>query len=189
RGPGSIFRKTRPPIGYHSGASVTAWPTTWRSRQHSDRRLSRLYDVLPPWRYIRSIASRALSAACVAARRQRARCSSVVASPAATVFQMSVTIAVRYPRPAFSIVSAPPLALLAASAERPAPGDPVTAIDRHGPSATLHGGASDRGVPVSIEFLDAVFRQTKRDELRDVVVADVPADRAGALCQYFDDAE
>src|SRR5207247_5068814 len=33
RGPGSIFRKTRPPIGYHSGISVTAWPTTWRSRQ------------------------------------------------------------------------------------------------------------------------------------------------------------
>ena len=63
RGPGSIFMRARPPIGYHSGAIVTAWPTTWRSRQHSARRLSRRYDVLPPCRYIKSIASRAQSAA------------------------------------------------------------------------------------------------------------------------------
>jgi hypothetical protein len=41
RGPGSMLRRTLPPIGYHSGMSVTAWPTTWRSRQHSARRLSR----------------------------------------------------------------------------------------------------------------------------------------------------
>ena len=52
-----------PPIGYHSGAIVTVWPTTCRSRQHSASRLSRLNEVLPPWRYTRSIASRALSAA------------------------------------------------------------------------------------------------------------------------------
>src|SRR3954451_5748855 len=52
--------RTRPPIGYHSGAIVTVWPTVCRSRQHSARRLSRLNDVLPPWRYIKSIASRAV---------------------------------------------------------------------------------------------------------------------------------
>ena len=90
-----MFRKTRPPIGYHSGMSVTACPTTCRSRQHSARRLSRRYDVLPPCRYIRSIASRALSAAWAAANRQRARCSRVVSSPAATVFHTSVTVALR----------------------------------------------------------------------------------------------
>jgi hypothetical protein len=50
REPGSIPRYTRPPIGYHSGAIVTVWPTTCRSRQHSARRLSRLKEVLPPWR-------------------------------------------------------------------------------------------------------------------------------------------
>ena len=53
----------RPPIGYHSGAIVTVWPTTCKSRQHSASRLSCLNDVLPPWRYIRSIACRAQSAA------------------------------------------------------------------------------------------------------------------------------
>jgi hypothetical protein len=42
---------------------VTVWPTTCKSRQHSASRLARWNDVLPPWRYIRSIASRALSAA------------------------------------------------------------------------------------------------------------------------------
>src|SRR3954451_9381766 len=52
--------RTRPPIGYHSGAIVTVWPTTCRSRQHSARRLSRLNDVLPPCRYARSIAARAV---------------------------------------------------------------------------------------------------------------------------------
>src|SRR5437016_1238660 len=91
-------------------ASVAAWPTTWRSRQHSARRLSRRYDVLPPCRYIRSIASRALSAAWTAASLQRARCSRVVSPPAATVFQISVIIALRYARPAFRIASARPTA-------------------------------------------------------------------------------
>src|SRR4029453_14287573 len=72
RGPASIPRRTRPPIGYHSGASVTAWATTWRSRQHSARRLSRWNDVLPPCRNIRSMAWRALSVAYTAARRRAA---------------------------------------------------------------------------------------------------------------------
>src|SRR5947209_7803872 len=47
-------------MGYHSGAIVTVWPTTCKSRQHSARRLSRWNHVLPPCRYIRSIASRAV---------------------------------------------------------------------------------------------------------------------------------
>ena len=55
-------------MGYHSGAIVTVWPTTCRSRQHSASRLSRSNEVLPPWRYIRSIALRAQSAAWTAAR-------------------------------------------------------------------------------------------------------------------------
>ena len=44
------------------------------------------------------------------ASRQRARCSRVVSSPAATVFQTSVIVALRYARPAFRIVSARPTA-------------------------------------------------------------------------------
>jgi hypothetical protein len=41
RDPASMPSNTRPPIGYHSGAIVTVWPTTCRSRQHSARRLAR----------------------------------------------------------------------------------------------------------------------------------------------------
>jgi len=48
-------------MGYHSGAIVTVWPTTCRSRQHSARRLARSKDVLPPCRYTRSIAWRAVA--------------------------------------------------------------------------------------------------------------------------------
>jgi len=52
-----------------------------------------LNEVLPPCRYTRSIASRVLSAVQLVARRQRARCSSVVSFPEASVFHSSLIIA------------------------------------------------------------------------------------------------
>src|SRR5262249_38981404 len=69
-----------------------------------------------------------------------------------------------------------PGGLLAARAERPAAGDPVAAVDRNGAPAAHHGGAGNRRVgPLRIELLHALVRQPERDELRDAVVAQVPA--------------
>ena len=80
-----------------------------------------------------------------------------------------------------------PGALLAAGAEWPAAGDTVATVDRYGPAAPLHGGAGDGDVaPVPVDLLDTRVRQTERDELGDIVVAEVPADRAGPLGQQLD---
>src|SRR5206468_10410618 len=82
-----------------------------------------------------------------------------------------------------------PGALLTAGAEGPATGDSVAAIDRHSPPAPHHGGAGDDGVgPVRVDLVDALVRQTERDELADAVVGQIPADRAGGLGQQLHDA-
>src|SRR4030095_1149879 len=83
-----------------------------------------------------------------------------------------------------------PGAFLAAGAEGPASGDPISTVDGHGPPAPLYGGAGDGGVAsVPVDLMDALVRQTKRDELSDLVVTEIPADRTGALGQQFDHAE
>ena len=83
-----------------------------------------------------------------------------------------------------------PGALLAAGTEGPATGDPVSTVDGHGLPAPLHGGAGDGGVAsLPVDLVDSFVRQTERDELGDVVVAEVPADRAGGLGQQFHDAQ
>src|SRR5262249_23118398 len=83
-----------------------------------------------------------------------------------------------------------PGAFLTTSAERPATGDLVATIDGDRPAASLHGSPGDGDIaPMPIILLDALVRQPQRDELGVVVVADVPADRAGALGQHLDDAE
>src|SRR5215470_515153 len=77
-----------------------------------------------------------------------------------------------------------PAALLAAGAEGPATGHPVATVDGHGFAAALYGGAGDGDLAaVSEDLLDAVVRQTEADELGDVVVTEIPADRARALGQ------
>jgi hypothetical protein len=47
---------------------------------------------------------------------------------------------------------------------------PVATIDRHGPPAPHHGGAGDDGVGPVLD-LDALVRQTERDELAMLLVA------------------
>src|SRR6185436_8930778 len=79
-----------------------------------------------------------------------------------------------------------PGALLAAGAEGPATGDAVPAVDGDGPATTLHGGAGDGDFSGPEDLLDAFRWQTERDELGDVVVAEIPADRAGRLGQQLD---
>src|SRR5712691_5439361 len=83
-----------------------------------------------------------------------------------------------------------PGALLTAAAEAPAPADAVATINRYRLSAPLHGGAGDDSVgPVRVDLVDALVRQTERNELADAVVGHVPADRAGALGQKLHDAQ
>src|SRR5205823_3648735 len=83
-----------------------------------------------------------------------------------------------------------PGAFLTAGAEGPATGDPVAPLDGYGPPPSLHGGAGDGDVgPVAVDLLDALVRQPERDELGDVVVAEIPADGAGALGQQLHDAQ
>ena len=43
--------------------------------------------------------------------------------------------------------------------------------------------------PLAVDLVHALVRQAERDELADAVVAEVPADRAGALGQQLDDAQ
>src|SRR5919106_4397979 len=83
-----------------------------------------------------------------------------------------------------------PGALLATAAKAPATADAVTTSDRHRLPAPRHGGAGDDDVgPVRVDLMDALVRQTERDELADAVVGQVPADRAGALGQELHDAQ
>src|SRR5207249_8478284 len=42
---------------------------------------------------------------------------------------------------------------------------------------------------VPVDLVDALVRQAERDELGDVVVAEIPADRAGGLGQQLHDAQ
>src|SRR4029453_1285036 len=71
-----------------------------------------------------------------------------------------------------------PGALLAAGAEGPPTRDSIATLDGPAPPAPLHSRAGDGDVaPVSVDLLDALVRQPERDELGDVVVAEVPADR------------
>src|SRR5206468_2878753 len=58
------------------------------------------------------------------------------------------------------------------------------------PVPRRHGGAGGGDVgPVPVDLLDALVRQPERDELGDVVVAEIPADGAGALGQQLHDAQ
>ena len=83
-----------------------------------------------------------------------------------------------------------PARLLTAGAELPSAADPVAAIDRHRLPAARHRRAGDDRVgPLAVDLVHSLVRQSERHELADAAVAEVPADRAGALGQELHGAQ